>query len=317
MRMRIEIAELAALLADRIEDVARDLAGDRPVRIARRELRIGEHGRFAVELRGPRRGVWCDHAGRQGGDALDLVRHLLGTDARGAEDWALGWLGLAKGARLPRPAARRHTVPPVRGSEASTAALAQRVWQEAIAPAGTLVETYLGSRGLQLEPDLPIRFHPDCPRGLERWPAMVALMTDPATGEPCGIHRTFLARDGNGKAPGPMPAKMMFGKAGAIFLTPDEEVASGLGIAEGIETSLSVMQGYGWRPVWAATSASGIRSFPVLPGTEALTIFADSDGVGLAAAEACAERWLEAGREVRIASPPEGDFNDLARVCAT
>jgi hypothetical protein len=143
---------------------------------------------------------------------------------------------------------------------------------------------------------------------------MLALMTNPATGEPCGVHRTFLARDGNGKAPGPLPAKMMAGAAGVVRLVPDEDVTMGLGIAEGIETSFSVMQGYGWRPVWAATSAGMIRTFPVLPGIEALTLFADADGAGITAAEACAERWAEAGREVEVIAPPAGfDFNDTLR----
>jgi putative DNA primase/helicase len=99
-----------------------------------------------------------------------------------------------------------------------------------------------------------------------------------------------------------------------VRLMPDEEVTGGLGIAEGIETALSVMQGFGWRPVWAATSAGMIRSLPVLPGIEALTIFADADGAGMAAATACAARWKDAGAEARIVAAPAGqDFNDALR----
>jgi putative DNA primase/helicase len=113
----------------------------------------------------------------------------------------------------------------------------------------------------------------------------------------------------------------MLGRAGIIRLVPDEDVTQGIGIAEGIETSLAVMQGsslafmqgFGWRPMWAAASAGGIRTFPVLPGIGALTIFADADGPGLAAARACAARWRAAGAEVRICTPPAGDFNDLLR----
>lgn len=72
---------------------------------------------------------------------------------------------------------------------------------------------------------------------------MLALMTDPLTGGPCGVHRTFLAPNGRGKAPG--QSKMMAGAAGVVWLAPDTEVTLGLGIAEGIETSLRVMQGFG------------------------------------------------------------------------
>jgi hypothetical protein len=144
---------------------------------------------------------------------------------------------------------------------------------------------------------------------------MLALMTDAATGEPCGVHRTFLTSDGHGKALGPMAAKMMAGRAGMVRLVPDAEVTIGLGIAEGIETALSIMQGFDWRPVWAASSAGAIRSFPVLPGIEALTIFADLDCAGMEAAKACASRWFEAGRDVRIIAPPAQvkDFNDLTQ----
>lgn len=106
---------------------------------------------------------------------------------------------------------------------------------------------------------------------------------------------------------------MMAGHAGVIRLSPDVEVTGGLGLAEGIETALSVVQGFGWRPVWAAASAGAIARFPVLPSIEALTIFADPDGAGLRAAEECAGRWRAAGREARTVAPPAGDWNDVHR----
>jgi hypothetical protein len=124
------------------------------------------------------------------------------------------------------------------------------------------------------------------------------------------VHRTFLARDGSGKAPG--KAKMMAGRAGIVRLVPDEGVTLGLGIGEGIETCLAVMQRFGWRPVWACGSAGAIARFPVLPGL-ALTIFADAGEAGADAAQQCAERWTAAGREVAIWTAPEDDFNTIAK----
>jgi hypothetical protein len=311
-----DAAALADLLAERMPEVARDLAGE-PSQRGRDTWRFRARGSLAVVVAGAKRGDWFDHEAGEGGDALALVAHLRRIPMRDAYAWALAWLDLGSGESA-RPAPRPAVASPEAARDASPPAtldLARRIWREAVAPAATLAETYLATRGLSIETGAPLRFHPDCPRGAERWPAMLALMTDPATGEPCGVHRTFLARDGSAKAPGPLPAKMMAGRAGVVRLVPDEDVTMGLGIAEGIETALSVMQGYGWRPVWAATSAGMIRTFPVLAGIEALTIFADADGAGLEAAEACGARWAAAGCEAEIIAALAGeDFNDTLRI---
>ena len=315
--------EVAAMLAERMRDLARELVGGDPTHRGREEWRYGRRGSLAVVVAGPKCGSWHDHEAGEGGDALALVAHLHRTPMRAAWEWALAWLGVADGGWVPRAPERPAAPPACERRSSGTADLAHALWREAVpadAP-GSLVAIYLASRGLHLpddpdDPDVPavLRFHPACPRGAERWPAMLALMTDPATGEPCGVHRTFLARDGSAKASGPLPAKMMAGRAGVVRLVPDEDVTMGLGIAEGIETALSVMQGYGWRPVWAATSAGMIRTFPVLAGIEALTVFADADGAGMDAAEACGVRWAAARREAEIIAAPAGeDFNDTLR----
>lgn len=316
--MVLPASEVAVLLADRIVSLAPELVPDGERRghewVARCPWRPDRtRGSFMIGLAGQHRGHWRDWATGERGDALDLVAQSRGLAMGDAIRWARIWLGEAPGSH-PRPPARPAVAaaePAPETVQSPTLDLARTIWREAVAPAGTLAETYLASRGLALPADAPIRFHPSCPRGAERWPAMVAQMTDPATNEPVGVHRTFLSRDGQGKAPGPMPAKMMAGNAGVIRLTPDAEVSMGLGLAEGIETSLAVMQHFAWRPVWAATSAGGMAGFPVLPGIGALTLFADRDGAGLAAAETCAARWAEAGCEVTIVAPPAGDFNDL------
>jgi putative DNA primase/helicase len=211
---------------------------------------------------------------------------------------------------VPAPAKRQDT-------SKATVPFARAIWSEGVPALGTPVERYLASRGLTLPRNAPLRFHPACARDKERLPAMIALMTDPVTAEPVGVHRTFLRPDGSGKADG--QAKMMLGGAGIIRLVPDEEVALGLGLAEGIETALSVIQGAGWSPVWAAGNAGAIGAFPVLPGVECLTLFADNDanGAGTKAARTCAERWAAAGREAIVHCPPPGtDWNDVVRSAA-
>ncbi len=222
---------------------------------------------------------------------------------------ALGHLGAEdrKPARpLPMPTAPQ-------ADKSRNEELARRIWIEAVDPLGSPVATYLDHRGVSL-PDAPvIRFHPRCPRAGGAMPAMIALMTNPATGEPCGVHRTFLAPDGSGKAL-VTPAKMMLGSAGVVRLA--DPISEGVGLAEGIETALSAMQIIGWGPVWAAGSRGGVERFPVLPG-HALTIFADGDPPGLAAARVCAARWNDAGSEASIWAAPAGtDWNDAVRSLA-
>jgi putative DNA primase/helicase len=316
---------VAALLAERIAELAPELVGDKTTTRGRTEWRFRGKGSLSVVIAGPKRGSWYDHEAGCGGDALDLIAHLRRCTMREAYHWALAWLGTEARQELREVAKRPELSQRQPETDPAKAELAARLWREAVPAVGSPVARYLAGRGLELPPAglfsadpadhrnaCPLRFHPACPRGAERLPAMVALMTDPTSGEPCGVHRTFLLPDGTGKAPG--EAKMMLGGAGAVRLTPDAEVAQALGIAEGIETSLAIMQ-RGWSPVWATGSAPGIKRFPVLPGIECLTVFPDADdgGASLRAAQQCAERWHAAGVAVRFGTPPAGtDFADLA-----
>ena len=106
-----------------------------------------------------------------------------------------------------------------------------------------------------------------------------------------------------------------------VRLFPDEELATGLCVAEGLETALSAAKGF--RPVWATIDAGNLAAFPVLPGVECLTIVADNDPAnprtgrraGIEAAWACAASWTKAGAQVRVwVAPDEGqDLNDFVR----
>lgn len=189
---------------------------------------------------------------------------------------------------------------------------ALRLWDLSREGNGTLVNTYLESRGITLIPPSSLRFH-----GLIRhpegggWPAMLALVRRGVDGERLGIHRTYLARDGGGKAE-VATAKMMLGpcRGGAVMLA-EPQSEKPLMIGEGIETCLSAMQETGL-PVWAALSTSGIRGLDLPVSVSEVIVLADGDDAGEEAARAAALRWLREGRRVRIARPPAGmDFNDL------
>jgi len=307
--------ELKARLAERMEPLALALMATPPTMRTREELRFGRKGALAVRIAGPKRGTWQDYSGSAGGDALDLIQYARRCDAREAFQWARQWLGEPGGAIHPPHAPNP---PPPAATPAAgewSLATARSLWREALPARGTLAEKYLFARGLALPDDAPLRFHPrawrnkDCgPPG----PAMLAMMTDPETGAAVGVHCTYIAPGGAGKAPGDRP-KVMLGKAGVIKLAPIEGAALGLG--EGIETCLAVAQRAGWAPIWAATSAGGIARFPILAGVEALTVFADADLPGMTAAQHAAQRWQEAGRLARICAPPAGDWHDALREC--
>jgi hypothetical protein len=186
-----------------------------------------------------------------------------------------------------------------------------------VAVTSTLAETYLRSRGINIAPPASLRFHPALRHSGDLWPAMIALVTRGIDDNPVAIHRTFLARDGKGKAP-VVAQRMMFGpcRGGAVRLgaaDPDQWFV----LAEGIETTLSVMLACGL-PGWAALSANGLRSLVLPPNAAQVLICADNDhnGAGQRAAEEAAERFLREGRRVRIATPPipGTDFNDVLRI---
>ena len=184
------------------------------------------------------------------------------------------------------------------------------IWEAAQPAMGTEAEAYLSTRGITLPPPATIGFHSGLRHaGGHVWPAMVALVTDGISDRPCAIHRTFLAPGGASKAPVESPKRMLGPCRGAaVRLAPaGDEVMVG----EGIETCLSAMQATG-RPAWAALSAPGLGALALPSTIQIVTILADGDEAGEAAARAAADRWSREGRRVRIARPRLGaDFNDL------
>lgn len=194
--------------------------------------------------------------------------------------------------------------------------LAAAIWDETV-PLGPPGKAYLAKRDILLDEvpgDGGLRWHATCPWRDGAAPCIVSRFTDAVTGKPKGIHR----RPITGEKPmslGPM--------AGCVIrLWPDEDVTEGLVIGEGVETTLAAATRIEHRdtllrPAWAAGSSGNLASLPVLAGIETLTILVDHDesGTGQDAAAECAERWLDADREViRLMPGNVGiDFNDLVK----
>jgi putative DNA primase/helicase len=151
-----------------------------------------------------------------------------------------------------------------------------------------------------------------------RWPASVAQITL-ADGTPLGSHQTFVAPNGQSKAPVDRPrlfsggttpcgGGVWFGKA-----DPEREFP----VAEGIESCLSGMRLSGVEAGVAALSELGIRTLRLPPEAHRVRVWADNDeaGQGIAAAREAARRWKAEGREVAVSvSPTVGlDANDIWR----
>ena len=275
----------------------------------------GGRDRFSVNL--PKRIFNCRPAG--GGDAITMVRHVLGADFKEAVDFLVGKDPADRPhSREPFPAQVAQELPAAADDERRRIHRALTMWDESSDPHGTVIEPYLTSRGLNLTPDLGgavIRFHPKCPwrdRETDQTilvPCMVAAMRSLSTDEITAVHRTRLSNDGK-----KLDRRMLGVVAGAaIKLDADDAVTHGLHIAEGLETAMAARQ-LGLRPTWALGSTSFIAAFPVLSGIECLTLLAENDAASAKAVQACAERWHAAGRVVLINKPARGnDLNDAIR----
>jgi len=308
--------ELARDLGRRAPDLARWLLGE-PTTSTAYKFRYRNKGSLVIVVGGTEAGTFFDHdppaSSREceAGDALNLIAHIQGITLREAYKQGLEFLGIT-----PNESARREGEDQTK-KQAIERAL--QIWTEGRKIEGTIAEKYLRGRGITCALSGDLKFHPECwnSETKTRMPAMLALFRDIANNLPCGIHRTFLARDGSGKAR-VNATKLSYGRAkgAAIKLTPDDEITYGLGLTEGIETGLSLISA-NYRGIWVAGSAGAIRGFPVIGGVETISVFADNDlgETGINSARVCGNRWKHSGRESRVIYPRSAgsDWNDVAR----
>jgi hypothetical protein len=316
--MREDAAALARRLARNAEAVCRHYLSN-----GRREGRWWTVGDIAntpgrslfVRLHGPdagrgAAGKWTDAATGEHGDLLDLIARARGLDSlRDVLDEARRFLSL--------PAPQR---PEPRASVAAgSPEAARRLFHAGQPIEGTLVETYLRARGITYLDDLPaLRFHPRCyyradeTAPVETWPAMLAAVTD-LDGTITGVHRTWLARDGSGKAPVATPRRAM-GRLlgnGVRF----GEVQDVVAVGEGIETMLALRCVLPTLPMIAALSANHLAALVLPPGLRRLYAAQDGDHAGIRAATTLTECAGRAGIEPIQLSPRSDDFNgDLRQI---
>ncbi|MFN3699974.1 MAG: toprim domain-containing protein [Alphaproteobacteria bacterium] len=275
-------------------------------------LRIGnlagdEGASLSINLR---TGAWTDFAtGEYGGDFISLIAARDGI----SQSQALHKLSEGAYEYIYRAPSFSVSPPPsAKAAKLANVSFALKLWNESQPAGNTPVQAYLKGRGITCTIPPDIHYHPALWHSAsgKAYPAMIAAIRDSLSNEITGVHRTWILPDGSGKAP-VKPDKMMLGdsKGGSVQLAP---AALKMAVAEGIETSLSVMQETGL-PVWAALSTSGITGLelPPLPAVSEIIIAGDNDKAGRKAAFEAAELWTKKGRKAFTAFPSlHNDYND-------
>jgi len=182
-----------------------------------------------------------------------------------------------------------------------------------------LIQAYFVSRGIT-----PLDHAPDCLRfapklthpNRQYFPAMIAVPTNPKTGEPIGgIQRTFLAWSGKAKAQvGKNQQKLSLGPtSGGVIRLAEPVEGKALIVGEGVETVLTVMEATGL-PGWSTLGTSGLANLELPDSVTEVILLAENDG---GPNEKALNKVLPAltsrGVKARVARPPSGlkDFNDL------
>ncbi len=303
-------SELARRLADQAEAVCRAYLpnGKRSGRYWTCGDATGTRGRsLFVTLSGQAAGRWTDSATAQYGDLLDLIALNKGYAAfRDTLDEARRFLG--EPGRIDARRGMRTSEPPH-----DTRAAAAKLFALSRPMPGTLAETYLRERAISAHLSWPsLRFHPACyyrpdaasPR--QAWPALLGAVTD-AAGTLTGLQRTYLARDGGGKAPLPDARRAMGRLLGNAvrFGQPAEVMAAG----EGIETMLSLLSLFPALPMAAGLSAAHLSALVLPSGLRRLYVLRDNDAAGEFAEARLGQRCREAGIECRVLTPAAKDLN--------
>jgi hypothetical protein len=182
-------------------------------------------------------------------------------------------------------------------------AFALSIWNAAESLQGSIGEKrYLAeTRGIDVS-KLPatiheaLRFHPRCPFGAgERHPCIIALMRDPVTDAPVGIHRIGLTQNSTGEVT--KLDRRTLGRTGVVKLWPLNGTGQ-LVVDEGIETALAAAtrmtyQGAPMTPAWSVVSKHGLAALPLISGVSRLIQLIDHDenGEGQQAAAHGRQNW--------------------------
>jgi putative DNA primase/helicase len=255
----------------------------------------------------------CSQGGGEllAGDGFMLLEHVHGWTRAESFQTVRDAVGMGKSAAVqptfPVSAAHTQKAPePPKMNHRKELSRVKETWGQGVDIHGTLVETYLASRGIltdSIPADAHLRFHrwltQYAPNGkggftvLHEGPAMIALITN-VHDEILGIHKTFIRPDGSGKADVPGGNAKFLKKCverlngGAVRIHAPDPQSGMIGIGEGIETVLAMhtltRRKGGILPVMAALNTTLLADWVPPVSARNIAILADNDKAGLEAA---------------------------------
>lgn len=300
-----DIGTLKAACQKRLLELLHRLHPNSPIIPCRDGFRVRNKGSLHVFFDG---GFYDHETGRKG-DIIELVAYTLQTVFSGAVVFCTSFLGT--------PPCQVFQASPSRfitklGDAKERIAKAKAIWGEGGEIAGTLAETYLRLRGINLSPPATLRFHPSLwnHSTQEKYPALLACVQSP-DGNLCGVQAVYLDANGKKITGDGVLAKISYGSlaGGAVRLGA---LRDPLIVCEGIEDGLSLLEAQPDSCVWATLGTSGMINVVLPDSSHEVIIASDADPAGQNAAKKLAIRLKKEGRVARIATPANSkDFNDL------
>ena len=330
----------AALRADAAGVAEALLGAPNKAASTRHTLRWGSKGSLALEVHGPKRGLWFTHEGAEGSDLLGLIRHVRGCDFPDALKWASNRTGITiegtanddaqseqrwaqqdvdRRARQAEADARREAEEDA--ERRSGIAWVQRIAKQTVPADGTLADWYLRqARGIPR----PAAGWPDAVRWHCGYHALVVVATR-VDGTAQRIQRVHLGASGEKLSAeeverrGLPAVKLTNGpQTGAVVRLPGDPAAPLL-LAEGPETGLACWSSTGFE-TWIALG--GIGGVEVPMGRRVVAISDDNPlardaklGSAARVLNKAAAAWRKAGVDLVIATPWEArrrDKSDMA-----
>lgn len=267
-------------------------------------------GSFRIDTQS---GRWRDHAiNAYGRDPISLLAYIRCCGDYQQAIKTLAAEPLVRAALASGLTASATAKPANVAKSAALFELPLQMYQQGVQISDTPAEAYLIARGL-LQTDAwgVLRASRQRHPSRRRVWTLMAPFTNP-DGAMVGLHRTYLEADGTKLAT--EPVRMTLGSVRGCAIRLGQPKQS-LIVCEGLEDGLTLFQELDDHPVWVAGGSSLMSEMAIPNEVRSLTIAADNDTAGHAAAQRAAERHSHGGREVRIMRPSEQfkDFNDELR----